>query len=303
MSANAVRLEPIDPARLAQVVPVPVRDANKYTRGKLTVVGGSEDYPGSVCLASKAALFAGAGYVECATSSAAVSLVRAFTPSVVARSWDQATAADLGLAEADAHHPKACLVGPGMFADGACQDALTEKLIVGCACPLVLDGGAIKSVESQGLAAKVRARQERGWVTALTPHGGEAAALARATGMKVPPADSPLEALAAYAQGLADALGAVVLLKGPVSLIASFCSDVVSLMDRGTAALAKAGTGDVLAGMVGAFLAQGMEASVACVLAATVHAEAGHMAACERGIVSVTAEDVLDFVPFAIKGL
>lgn len=295
-----MQLRRCDPRALEKALPHPAPDADKYTRGKLTVIGGSSSYPGSACLAAKAGLFGGAGYVACACSEEAVPLVRAFAPSLVVRSWEGATAGDLGLFQADERHPQACLIGSGMFPDGGSQDALVEDLVEQCAVPLVLDGGAIRIV-ADGLQDAVRARASRGCVTAFTPHGGEAAALARTVGIAPSAKEAPAEEQAAYAQALANAYQAHILLKGPSSFIASPGSDEVFLMDHGTAALAKAGTGDVLAGIVGAFLAQRVEAAAACVLAATVHAEAGRVAAQRCGIISVTAEDVLDALPQALS--
>lgn len=299
----SVTLKRLDAVGLSEALPYPSRDANKYTRGKLTVVGGCEEYPGSACLASKAALFAGAGYVECACSAPAVPLVRSFAPSLVVRPWEGASAATLGLDSVDGRHPKAALVGSGMFADGGFQATLVSALIQDCAAPLVLDGGALRIVAEADLCEPMLSRLEKGRVTAFTPHGGEAAALAHAVNLDVPEPDAPWEKMAAYAQALAKSYGASVLLKGPVSFIASCDSEVVHLMDQGTPALAKAGTGDVLAGIVGAYLAQAMDAPLACVLAATVHAEAGRAAAQTQGVISVTAEDVLDAVPQALQSL
>ncbi len=150
-------------------------------------------------------------------------------------------------------------------------------------------------------------RTDAGLATAMTPHGGEAATLADAVGVGVPARDAGHEEMAGYAKRLADAYASHILLKGPVSFVASPSgwphADEVLLMDQGSAALAKAGTGDVLAGMCAALMAQGVEPSIALMTAATVHATAGRLAEAELGIVSVCAEDVLSQIPFAIKSI
>ncbi len=298
-----MRLIPLDRACLAKALPLPAPDANKLTRGKLTLIGGSGDYPGSVCLAGKAALYAGAGYVECACSEVAVPLVRAFAPSLVVRAWDGADAHVLGVDVVDPRHPKACAIGPGMVADGALQDGLVAQMIEGCAHPLVLDGGALRTVAERELASALRTRAERGAATVMTPHGGEAAALARIARIEVPDQSGYAHEVARFARSLSDAFASHVLLKGPTSFVASPVEEDVLLMDEGTPALAKAGTGDVLAGAVGALLAQGVDPMAACALAAMVHAHAGRIAAERMGVISVTAEDVLDALPAAIRSL
>lgn len=300
MSVQVIRLSA---DQLTEALPHPARDADKYTRGKLTVIGGSAAYPGSVCLASKAGLLAGAGYVECACSAEAVPLVRAFAPSLVVRAWGGVTAHGLKLDALSERHPQACVIGCGMAADGGAQDALVKEMVVACEAPLIMDGGALRTVAERDLLDAVRARAGRGLITALTPHGGEAAALAGAAGVSVPARDAHAREMAAYAKAVADAFSALVLLKGPVSFIASPATEAVCLMDQGTPALAKAGTGDVLAGVTGAFLAQGVDPFIGCVLASTIHAEAGRAASQRLGVISVTAEEVLASLPQAIQSL
>lgn len=89
-------------------------------------------------------------------------------------------------------------------------------------------------------------------------------------------------------------------LKGPVTYVAA-SSGVVEAMDRGTAALAKAGTGDVLAGIIGALLAQGLAPLDAVALGCALHAEAGRAAAAQLTPISVAAEDVSAHLPAATK--
>lgn len=302
-AAPSVSVSRFSAERIASALPRPAADADKHSRGKLTIIGGSDAYPGSACLASKAGLYAGAGYVTCACSATAVPLVRTFAPSLVVRAWEGADAAALKLDAQDARHPQACAMGCGMVSDGSFQDALVGRMVRSCAPPLLLDGGALRTVAACGLRNALRERAAAGRQTVLTPHGGEAAALAQAAGILMPERHAPEQEMAAYAHALAHAFEAHVLLKGPVSFIASPVSAEVFLMDHGTPALAKAGTGDVLVGVAGALLAQGVDALSACVLAATVHAGAGCAAAQERGVISVTAEDVLEALPRAFQAL
>ncbi len=299
---------------LKLLLPLPAADANKYTRGKLTVIGGSARYPGSACLAGAAAFRTGAGYVECLCAPETVPLIQGYMASLVARPWDvEAVRASLG-APVDERHPQACLIGCGMEDDGSHQRALVEEALTTCAVPLILDGGALRVVGQASLQALLRERASSGRPTAMTPHGGEAAALAKAVGIRIPEEDASLEGLAAFAYQLADAFRCTVLLKGPQSFIATAAADAPSegssseeptvfLMDRGSAALAKAGTGDVLAGMVGALMAEGQKSGSACLLASALHAEAARSMVREMGVVSVCAEDVLGAIPDALSML
>ena len=169
------------------------------------------------------------------------------------------------------------------------------------------------------LAPRAGRRQQRS--TLLTPHGGEGdapgpgarealeeaeaaaarnaqapgrvadtlSAAGRATWPK-PPGASCLT------RALAEAYGAVVALKGPVTFIAS-PDGTAEVMDRGTSALAKAGTGDVLAGIVGALLAQGLSPRDAAALGCALHAEAGRAAAAALTDICVSAEDLVTSFP------
>ena len=91
------------------------------------------------------------------------------------------------------------------------------------------------------------------------------------------------------------------LVKGPKSFISD--GETTAVMDEGTPALAKAGTGDVLAGMIGALLAQGLAPFDACVLAATFHARAGRLAASELSERCIVAEDLPRYLPLVIREL
>lgn len=140
----------------------------------------------------------------------------------------------------------------------------------------------------------MRRRFVNGWPTVITPHAGEAARLAA-------PLDLPTDDPERLARLLALAYGAIAVVKGPDTFISD--GDEVVRVTEGTAALAKAGTGDVLAGMLGALLAQGLDPVDASVLAVTLHARAGRIAADRLTAISVTAEDVVAAIPLAIRSV
>lgn len=292
---------------LAEDLPYPSSTANKYTRGKLIIVGGSKEYPGAVCLAAHAAMRMGAGYVDCHCAPATVPLVQQSMASLVARPWEISAVSEAVGTLPSEHHPCACLMGSGMHDEGF-QRSLVSEVLRECSHPLVIDGGALRMVADASLIEAVRARTSRGAATILTPHGGEADALARAMGIVTPAAGASDDAQASFAVALANGCQAHVLLKGPVSFIASPSQSsqeetVVYRMGQGSSALAKAGTGDVLAGMVGALLCQRCAPGVSCALAAVLHAEAARFAVRGLGIISVCAEDVISHIPHAIEAL
>ncbi|MDO4502379.1 MAG: NAD(P)H-hydrate dehydratase [Coriobacteriia bacterium] len=314
-------------AQLASLLPIPSGRTNKYERGKLVLVGGSAAYPGAASLAAGAAQRMGAGYVQVYCAPESVGVVRAGRASAVAASWviDRALLVEgrsdderlvlsnnpeaLFFADARPGHPVACVLGPGLDAGCGADLSRAERVVraVPLEVPLLIDGGALSAVADPGAAAFLRRRMLQGGATVLTPHGGEAARLARAVGLEPADRDASDDELAIFAQQLANAYGATVLLKGPDTFLAVAADaqpnaddPLVMVLREGTAALAKAGTGDVLAGMVGALLAQGLRAADAAALGSALHAQAGVQAAYTLTTICVTPEDVIECIPAAV---
>lgn len=292
---------------IAKGIPFPSESSNKYSRGKLVIVGGCSSYPGSVCLAAGAALRMGAGYVEAICSSEATSAMHVVNPDVVARDYSDWSPSDSELDVVKERDPKACLVGSGFDAKDELQVSLVIKCLKEVVNPLVLDGGALTVLATEVGREASLARFASGLTTILTPHFGEAARLAKPLDIEMPIVVHEHRLRdASFAQRLAFAYGATILLKGPDSYIAepqsspSGDEDLVDVMTRGTAALAKAGTGDVLAGMVGALCAQGVDSRRAANVAAALHAQAGREVSSELSEVCVRATDLADRIPNAI---
>lgn len=321
-------------ADLAALIPLPKADANKYTRGTLSVVGGSAQYPGAAVLASRAGQRAGAGYTQAWCAPESVATVRAGGPSLVVRSWDEQVLEQvLQKAEGSAKHPAAVLIGCGFSGEDP-QEQQLLRTVLARKIPVVVDAGALSGL-ARLMASEgpdfLRARDASGAGTPLilTPHTGEASRLMGALnrdyigswrnaiqdGQENAERSERQESCRsasresrtdiaqqiATAQLLADAYAATVVLKGPETVVAH--GGGMYLMDKGTPALAKAGTGDVLAGIVAALLAQGISPVQAAVLGARLHADAGNEAARRLGVVSVIPEDVIDCIPAAIREL
>lgn len=267
----------------------PAPDANKYTRGKLTVIAGSARYPGAAALAARASQRMGAGYTEVITDREVVNVVRMASPSLVVRSFDDWNVKELP--ESREGKPCAVCTGPGFVSD-ADSAALVLRVLKRAKCPVLVDGGGLADLGAAKTIERLAKRAESGFATVITPHGGEASRLAAPFGL---PADDPEK----QAMGLSLALHAIVVLKGPDTYVSD--GRRVEAMREGTAALAKAGTGDVLAGMIGALLAQGMNPFEAALAGSWFHAKAGKVAAERLTDIAVCAEDVVEAIPDALK--
>lgn len=283
-----------DNAALAALAPWPDPQANKYTRGKLSLVAGAAAYPGAACLAGAAAERAGAGYTEVFCAGESLLAVRSFRPSLVARDWREWHPARQEARRSD--RTGACVIGCG-FDGSEGQRELVAETVRAATGPVLIDGGALGLMADKAGQRLARERAERGvGPLVLTPHGGEAARLARGAELEGALGGPEL------AVGLARAYRALIVLKGPITFIAD-AEGIVETMDRGTAALAKAGTGDVLAGIIGALLAQGLAPRDAAALGCALHAEAGRAAAQELTEICVSAEDVIASLPQAVRAI
>ena len=281
----------IDDAALLPTLPSRAAGWTKFTSGHVLVAGGSRGLLGATILSSEAAMRAGAGYVSaCVPSSqqpvAAAQLVEVMQlPLPDADGHHVARGADLVLAELE-RRGGALVLGPGL---GSSEDAgeFARVLAAGAGVPLLLDADGLNAY-----AGRIDDLAARAAPTVLTPHEGE---LARLLGI-----DS--EAVRAqrvlHAREAARRSGAVVVLKGDDSLVVT-PSGTVLVSPGATAALATAGTGDVLSGIAGALLARGIEPARAAAAAVRLHARAGVRAATRLGVDGVTARDVIAELPGA----
>jgi hydroxyethylthiazole kinase-like uncharacterized protein yjeF len=248
--------------------------ADKYHRGKVVVLGGSPDYGGAPGLAAAAAMRAGAGYVEiwCGERTAARVKLLSAVVRIVEESGDGSLSLSADRRDRLAK-AAAVVVGPGLRPDPA-----LVRQVHRAGVPTVVDAGALDGWMSAGAPA---------WPSAVfTPHEGEAARLlGRDAGWVAAHREEAVRALAAQT-------GAVALLKGRRTLITADRSPVFVNWPGGPE-LATAGTGDVLAGIIGAFLAAGLSPLAAARRGAWWHGLAGEAAARSAGCAAVAAEDVL----------
>jgi ADP-dependent NAD(P)H-hydrate dehydratase / NAD(P)H-hydrate epimerase len=247
------------------LVPRKQEGDTKYSAGSVLVVGGSPGMSGAVCLAAEAAFRADAGYVAVATHAETL-------PVVEARVLE-AVKAPLEEVDRLAQRATAVAVGPGL-GRGDEQRTLVRRLLRELQVPVVVDADALFDLEPDDWPAP----------RVLTPHSGELARLLDREDVD----EHRLDAV----QAAAERFGCIVLLKGADTLVAA-PGDGVLVSDSGTPALATGGTGDVLTGIVAAFLAKGLDAPLAAAAAAFAHGRAAQLGP-ERGLV---ASDLVDALP------
>ena len=264
---------------------VPRRRAedNKYSAGSVLVVGGSRGLTGAACLAAEAAFRADAGYVAIAGPASVIPIFEQWVLEAVKRPLPEDDEGSLAEQAGDlvlelAERADAVALGPGLGRSAGTQ-ALVRRLLTELELPVVADADALYGLEAV----------ERRGRTVLTPHAGE---LARLLGTETAWVSAHrLEA----ARRAAERFGCVCLLKGADTLVAS-PGEGVLVCGLGPPSLATAGTGDVLTGIIAAFLAKGMDARLAAAAGAAAQQEAAALAP----DVGLVAGDLLDLLPEAL---
>jgi NAD(P)H-hydrate epimerase len=266
---------------------VPRRTArdNKYSAGCVVVVGGSTGMTGAACLAAEAAMRAGAGYVFACVPASLSLVFEQRLLEVVTRPCEDGGTGRLGPEALDgildvARRADAVALGPGLGRSDETRE-LVRLLLERLELPVVLDADGLWALK--GHLDWVFTREP---ATVLTPHAGELARLLGLTSERV-----GARRLDAVRSGADDA-GAVVVLKGADTLIAAPGRGVL-VSDLGNPGLATAGSGDVLTGILAAFLAKGMEPRTAAAAATAAQGVAAGRAAQTGGYAGMIASDVI----------
>jgi hydroxyethylthiazole kinase-like uncharacterized protein yjeF len=274
---------------------VPRRDAagTKFTSGHVVVVGGSRGLTGAPCLAAEAAMRAGAGYVTALVPASLELVFETRLLEVMTRGLpdeDGALRADgVDAALAVAERAGALVAGPGAGrSEGAFE--FVRELSSGAPVALLLDADGLNAH-----AGALERLAERSAPTVLTPHAGE---LGRLLGR---PSAEIQRCRLRSAREAARRARAVVVLKGDDTIVAA-PDGTAAVNGLSSPALATAGTGDVLSGVVGALLAKGVDPFAAACAGVRRHAAAGRVAAAEHGVDGVIARDVVAALPHALGG-
>jgi len=267
---------------------------NKKDFGHVLVVAGSQSMLGAAALCSLSAMRAGAGLVTAAVAkSLNLTLQKKISPVVMTLSLAQNSNGTLSLKAFDDLKEifskfNAVVIGPGMGLDAStCQ--FIYKMIEHFPGPMVVDADALNAL-AKNVKVLPRAKGPR----ILTPHEGE---MSRLIGRSTKDVKANRKEIALY---FALHNNCTVVLKGHRTLIASAYGKVV-VNTNGNVGMATAGSGDVLTGVIAAFLAQGIAPFEAARLGVYCHGKAGDLAAKAKSKASLIATDIIDYLPKVIR--
>ena len=252
------------------------QNSNKGTFGKVLNFAGSKNYIGAAYLSTVSILKVGAGYAALATEKNIISSVSKLLPEAVY----------LETKEADIDNYTVCLIGCGLGISNNSKN-LFKKVTEKVKCPLVIDADGLNILSLINIKLPPN--------TILTPHPLEAS---RLLGVSL---DEILSDLEGSAKKICEKYNCVTVLKTHRTIICD--GNNIHINQNGNSALAKAGSGDVLAGIIAGLLAQGMTPFEAAKLGVYLHSRAGEIASEELTEYSVLASDLPKYLPLAIKEL
>jgi len=272
------------PGDVSLVIKPRPQEAHKGEFGRLLVVGGSEVFSGAPALVAMAALRAGVDLTYIAAPEKTARAISSMSPALITVKLEgkHLNSRNTPIIKQFLETSTAVVMGPGLGLHRETKEAVKEivKLIEESKIPLLLD--------ADGLKAFAEFKREVDWPLVLTPHAGEYEIL---TGRKLP---KNLEQRAEKVQKTARKLGATMLLKGPVDVISD--GKRVKFNLTGNPGMTVGGTGDVLSGIVGTFLAQGVDPFEAAVAGAFINGAAGDFVRSEKGYHMIPT-DILEWIP------
>jgi NAD(P)H-hydrate epimerase len=286
-SVEGPHVDLLTPEQLRGLVAPRAADSHKGDFGRLTLAAGSLGKSGAAYLAAMGALRSGAGLVTVATPRNCQAIVASMHPAymTVGLPDDDAgmvTAAAVDRLLEQAHDVIAC--GPGLGRSAQVAE-FVRALLDRATCPLVLDADAVTVLADE--PGRLTGSEERNVI--ITPHPGE---MARLIGSSISDVQNNRLQVAA---DFATTHRVHVVLKGHRTVIASPDGHVF-INPTGNPGMATGGTGDVLTGMIAAWLAQLLDADAACRLAVFLHGAAGDLAEAREGQAAMTATDLLDHI-------
>ena len=284
---------------MAQPVRLPERqaDSNKMDYGPVLVIAGAANYYWAPHASAYSFLKAGGGYVYLACPKSLAPSVARKSREIVIQPQQETASGSIALSNKDdlirlAEKMRMVIIGPGLSLDKETQE-LVKILAEEINKPLLIDGDGLTAI-----AANTQIITKRKAATILTPHMGE---MSRLTGM----AKSEIEKdKVSVLQTTVQMMNAYIVLKGPHSLIG--CLDGRIFINNsgdteGKAGMATAGSGDVLNGTIAAMFCLGLEIQDTVRAGVFLHGLAGDLAAKKKGPDGMTAEDILNTLPYAVK--
>ncbi|HCT64511.1 MAG TPA: bifunctional ADP-dependent NAD(P)H-hydrate dehydratase/NAD(P)H-hydrate epimerase [Lachnospiraceae bacterium] len=275
-------------------LPIRKEQSNKGTFGKLYIIAASEEMTGAGVFSCKAGYKSGCGLVYACMPKKCCDVVHMMVPEAIAKPLSDIDGKvhenSIKDIKAELENAKAIVIGPGMGQSEGVSAFVEEVL-------LTAKGNVL--VDADGLNAIVKNKavlKDMKCVPIITPHPGE---MSRLTGIPIKDIlDNTLETALNFAMQY----NTIVVLKDAKTVIASPSGDVY-INTTGNCAMAKAGAGDVLSGIIGGLLAQGMDSLKAAVLGVYVHGCCGDLAADKMGHYGVMASELADYVALSMKKL
>ncbi|MBM3818859.1 MAG: NAD(P)H-hydrate dehydratase [Acidimicrobiia bacterium] len=293
-SLEGPHIELLTPEQIRELVEPRAPDSHKGDFGRVTIIAGSRGKTGAAHLAAMAALRSGAGLVTVATPASCLSIVASMAPELMTAPLPESKEGTVTPGGVEKilemrHDVVAC--GPGLGREPGVA-AFVRGLVERSTAPLVLDADAITVLaEDPGVLV---GKDERDII--ITPHPGE---MARLIGSSV---DEVQANRIDVATEFATTHHLYVILKGHRTIIAT-PEGHVFINPTGNAGMATGGTGDVLTGMIAAWLAQLLDAEAACRLAVFLHGAAGDLTEADEGQVGMIATDLLAHLGPALNHL
>jgi len=263
---------------LLDLLPSRKADAHKGDFGHVLVIGGDKGYGGAAIMAAEAAVRAGAGLVSVATQPEHVTAILTRCPEIIARGV--ASGQEL---EAALVRPTVIVIGPGLGRSPWSEQLLQKAAASGL--PMVVDADALNILAEGRVLPDATPRTN--WL--LTPHPGEAGRL-----LGVTASDINAERFSNITK-LQEKFGGAVILKGAGSLVLGE-SRITGVVTDGNPGMATGGMGDVLSGILGALIAQGLSVEEAAQLGAVLHASAADLAVEKIGQRGLIATDIIPYV-------
>lgn len=249
--------------------------------GRVLLVAGSRDMAGAAVLCAEAALRCGSGLVSVCTKKQIFPVLQSSVPEAVCTRWEKA--------KRELLRYDAVAIGPGMGVDRRTKRILKRILTV-YKGTVVIDADGLNAVsQDNSLQKSLRNTQAQ---VILTPHLGEAARLLGTSAEKMSRAE--------IGQALFGKFGCIAVVKGPATLVA-LSDEEAYTNTTGNPGMATAGSGDTLTGIITSLAGQGLSAGDAARAGVYIHGRAGDLASEKLGVYGLTASDIADCVPFALK--
>jgi hydroxyethylthiazole kinase-like uncharacterized protein yjeF len=287
--ANSLKVEINHPIRL----PPRMKDGHKGNFGQVLFIAGAASYYGAPHFAALSFLKAGGGYSRLAAPRSITPFIANMGSEIVFVPQDETNGGSIALENRRAllelaQRMDMVVLGPGLSLEPETQQ-LARELVGEIEKPLLIDGDGITA-----LCQDLQIIRGRGAETILTPHLGEMARITKTDMREID--NNRVDAL----QRTTRELGATIVLKGAHSLI-GYPDERIFINTSGNTGMATAGSGDVLTGTIAAMFGLGLSVRDAVRQGAFVHGLAGDLAADDIGEDGITAQDILDYLPLAVK--